>query len=305
MSNLISISDLQASQITRHPVSACQPDLDPEALAALRESVRRNGIRQPIEIIAGREEAQVVDGWNRLQALLDVRPALHAQNTECLHVLSTEECEPERLAQLVDGLLRGRRHLTKKQLADQQVAIWEACGMSLATPGGKREKRKQNPTPKELYDPSAQNEHLPQEGVITAEKVAAAAGVSTATARRSISDAKAEKQQESDPKPDIAGERRKARASAKASSKLSERDELRGQLRFWRRTAQDAGKDLDAMRLEIAGDPVTRQEEIDKLRLENAALEDRATKAEAQVKYWQKMSSRLESALERLHGGEA
>ena len=299
---LISISDLEAPKITRHPVSACQPPLEAEALAALRESVRRDGIQQPILVKADRKEAEVVDGWHRMQALIDVKPPLVAQSTRCLRVLSSEECEPERMAQLVDGLLRGRRHLSKRELGQQQVAIYRAVGIDWETPGGNR--RDQNPAPTDTYEPSAQNERLPfdqdNKPRITPGHIAGKTGISPATARRAIADVQAQERQETDPTPDIAAEKRKARAAAKAGAQLSEKDELRGQARFWKETAESAGADRDAMRLQIAGDPVTRQDEIDKLRAKLKIERERATQAEAKVRYWKKYATRMETALERI-----
>ena len=86
---LISLSDHPAPAITRHPVSACQPDLDADATAILLDSIRRDGVQSPILITS---EGAVVDGWHRLHALIAADPL--AQSVPCLRILSEEETVP-------------------------------------------------------------------------------------------------------------------------------------------------------------------------------------------------------------------
>ena len=304
---LISISDLPCDSVTRHPVSACQPDLDTETIAILRESIRRDGVQSPILIT---REGAVVDGWHRLNVMLEVAP--QPQYYPCLRILTPQECEPERLAQLVDGLLRGRRHLPKRELAAQQVRIYRACGMEWEDSPQERGRSRpetantlqpndlgggmyQNGTspPQETPEPSP--ESLPETPKISRRAVAENTGVSPTTARRAIADVKAEEQG-----PSLAQEKRKATTAAKKRAQLSEAETQQQQLRFWRETAEATGEDLDAARARLDGREIDRQEEIDRLRRELSSARKRADKSDEQARFWETYAKRIETALERL-----
>lgn len=51
-------------ELTRHPLSAAWPDMEPDDFQALRDSIADSGQREPIVLLEG----EVLDGWQRYQA---------------------------------------------------------------------------------------------------------------------------------------------------------------------------------------------------------------------------------------------
>ena len=146
----------------RHPASAAQPDLTDDEKAALRQSIRDHGQRVPI--LATRDD-QIIDGWHRLNACWETF------KDPIIETIPEADHEPGRLAALVSGLIRGRRHMTKSDLARIDIRIKRSCGIKWADRGDRRNGQTGHNVPSPPHP-------------LSRPAVAAAAGSSNKTAAR-------------------------------------------------------------------------------------------------------------------------
>ena len=304
---------------TRHPASACWPDLDDDTTAGLAESIREQGQADPIEATP---DGRVFDGWQRLRAierLADVGEQVVPTVVIC-------HFSDEEIFQRIRGKHDHRRHVGKKERADMMLATALACGIPLADRGDRR-----------APDQTAQND---QSAPMTAERLAQDAGVSTATARRSIQDHKREQglldqpdAQEGDgmeipafldrrdkaQQPDPEAEAERIRRTAEAAAKRAARPKpLEEQLSFWKESNEVLSAELAEARARLAEVAADLDEEIsdedanaefkramaelrkanDRLHNENNQLRERVEEAESQVVHFRTYASEIEAALQ-------
>ena len=280
----ITADHLDTEKLKRHPASSAWPDLSDDAYLLLCNSIIDVGLQEPI-LIAG---DLVVDGWHRLRACRST--GMDPKFEEM------EDPTPERIAQVVIGKHQARRHLTKKELADGAVATMKACGMEYAEPGDRRQ--------------TAQNEPSAP-AKITRQSVAETAGVSDATARRAIAEAK-------DGGPDrakgikdratAAGGRSKRKrqeqldgATAKRDAKeredllAEELDEARAFIVTLKARLGDVdGDDAQAEMQAVIADQKTT---IGELRKELTATHDRLDESLADRDHWKAYATKMEEGL--------
>ena len=302
--SLVSFLQHPAPSFKRHPVSACQPDLDPETFQALAESIKRDGLHTPILTT---REGEIVDGWHRQRALQDVLSPHVFQSLPCLRVLSDAECEPENLAQLVSGLLRGRRHLSKRELAENQVRIYRACGLSWGMPGRKPEQPPQqkkvppksdgNPAPKGLYDKSAENRQISDKPSITREKVAESTGVSPSTAGDAMAKVKQEERDKNADVPNVGEDRRKAEDAGKRAGKMSKYEQLQFDFRILKDQRDAMAAEVDAAREILSGRDPNFEQKIGRITGELASARDSLRREIKQRRYWEAMAKKLEDTI--------
>ena len=101
-------------QYTRHYLSEIWPNMEPAVFDELTESIRKNGLRQPILVVGN----EIVDGWHRYQAcrIMEVLPQFE------------EVDEGQDLKSLVIDQNSHRRHLNENQIAAVLVLAEEWDG---------------------------------------------------------------------------------------------------------------------------------------------------------------------------------
>jgi regulator of replication initiation timing len=102
-------------QYDQHPLSAAYPAMAADDFTALRADIKRNGLREPINLF----ERQVLDGWHRYTACL-------LENVSPMFV-EFDEGDPRDFVISKNG---HRRHLTEVQRARAIVAVaaWAPAG---------------------------------------------------------------------------------------------------------------------------------------------------------------------------------
>ena len=285
---------------TRHPASAAWPELDGEEFKALMFSIASEGQHHPILVTP---DNQVIDGWQRLQAC---QKAGVAPMTQICRWTEDE------IAAAVIGAHQGRRHVTKAEMAKCILDTWTACGREFAAADGSDQKG------------GAQDEHPPQglpngeadatvepAAPITAKALADQADVSVGTARRVISETKAE---DGESKADRI--KRKAEAAAKRAAK---KRPLEGILEFEKeKTAilEAEVAELHARLAEVAADlddEITGEDAAaeaaramqklrrlnEQLHADNSALREEVEDLKSQVVHWKTRSWQVEEALQK------
>ena len=290
---------------TRHPASAAWPELDGEEFEALVKSIASEGQHHPILVTP---DNQVIDGWQRLRACdkAGVAPM-------------TQICRwtEDEIAAAVIGAHRGRRHITKAEMAKAILDTWTACGRTFAAADGSDQRggtHVEHP-PHELLNGDADTTEDEPPPPITAKALADQAEVSLGTARRAIADAKAE-----DRESDIERIKRKA---AEAAARAAKKRPLENHIDFWKERTDMATAELAEARArlaevaadlddEITGDDAAAEakramQELrrlnEHLHAENNALREKAEEAESQATHWKTYASRIEEALQNRDAG--
>lgn len=313
---------------TRHPASEVWPNLTSEEFASLRESIRTDGQRDPIEATP---DKVVFDGWHRLRICeqLKIEP-----------VVVVSDLTPAQIAKRVNGKHGGRRHLTLQELTRHTVKTLRACGLEFAGKGDRR-----NPQQTRQVGGSAPSDANSAQS-ITAEGVADGANVSKRTAERAIKDVKKEEEdakrtEEERAKAEADAIKKKAEKEAtKRARKAANKTEADDEIEFWKETAEGVHAELAAVESELAAllhkaHEAEEHEDHETLRQEAEEDEDHESlrqeiiledmsrankrlasqlqdlqrklnlerearkKAEAQVAFWKNYSSEIESALQQ------
>ena len=300
----------------RHPASAAQPDLTDDEKAALRWSIQAHGQRVPILMT---RDKQIIDGWHRLNACWEVFV------DPVIETIPETDHEPRRLAGLVSGLIRGRRHMTKKALAEIDIRIKRACGIEWADRGDRRNRQSrqngesppkdQTPSNRPLPGQSDQNE-TPEPHPLSNAGIAASAGVSERTSSRAKQTIQDEESGTTPtPKTKRLGQRAKEsgqRASRKEVAKQAANDEIS----ILREIAEGLQEELDELKSELLslrsttgdvdhGDALAEaQGTIKASRQQNEDLRKRIKiertrrqTAEQNAAYWEAYARRLDEGL--------
>ena len=90
------------TDIERHPISACWPDMDRQDFVKLKNDIKENGVLEPIVFY----EEKVLDGWHRYKAAMETG-ATFAE-------IDYEGDDP---AGFVISQNARRRHMTKSDVA--------------------------------------------------------------------------------------------------------------------------------------------------------------------------------------------
>ena len=292
----------------RHPASAAQPDLTDDEKAALRRSIQDHGQRVPI--LATRDD-EIIDGWHRLNACWETF------KDPIVETISDEDHKPERLASLVSGLIRGRRHLSKKALAEIDINIKRACGIEWPDPWRPNKKGSQNGELNSDLPERTENGEKPEPHPLSDSGIAADAGVSKRTAARAKQNRKSEESgtPPATPKPKPLGQRAKEsgqRASRKEVAKQAANDEIS----ILREIAEGLQEELDELKAELLslrtttgdvdhGDALAEaQGTIKASRQQNEDLRkrikierNRRQTAEQNAAYWEAYARRLDEGL--------
>ena len=109
------IADLLACSrpLEQHPLSAAFPAMDAEAFAALKESIQKTGVQNPVVLFEGK----VLDGQHRYQACVQT-------GTPCPAVHLDPAADPR---DFVIAMNERRRHLSASQIAASASTIIPAA----------------------------------------------------------------------------------------------------------------------------------------------------------------------------------
>lgn len=310
---------------TRHPASAVWPDQGDEEFEALKLSIRELGQADPIEVTP---DNQVFDGWQRLAAIED----LQQEGMAIDPVVVVRGYSDSEIAKRVIGKHKGRRHMSKLDMAIYVVNTLRSCGGEFPQPGRPHPPTEPESVISDQTDPIPPAEDGENESekpgkncqvsdpapVIDRRTVADQSGVSERTAGEAIAEAR---RREAEPDPEAEAERikRKAEAAAKRAAKPKP---LQEQLSFWKESNEVLSAELAEARARLAEVAADLDDEVsdedanaefkramaelrkanDRLHTENNQLRERAEEAESQVVHFKTYASEIEAALQNRGG---
>lgn len=106
----------------RHPLSAIFGQRNPEAVAAIKESIMRHGQQYPILVL---KDGAVIDGWTRLCAIAELRNKGFMENGRLIEPFTEVSLEPLEDA-IAANLARGNMTASEWARCVHEMDAWNA-----------------------------------------------------------------------------------------------------------------------------------------------------------------------------------